>query len=91
MVITMCCLCVLSCVFTTLYRTEYLMHMFDIWHIYAHTASDMHIRSLAYMVYMPYLVGIFVFGTFLANICKVKVQLAVFGIYLQTCGVYMSI
>ena len=52
------------------------MHMLHMWHIYAHKSPYTDIKYLAYVAYMPNLVGIFGSGTYLAITCRVKVAVA---------------
>ena len=62
--------CVSVCVCTTLYRTQFLMHMLHMQHIYTHTSPYIHVK---YLAYMPSLVGIFVHATYLTITSKVEI------------------
>ena len=64
--ITICYMYV--CASVPLYTGDFLMHMFYVWHKYAHTSLDM---PRKFWAYMPTLVGKFLSCTYLAITCEV--------------------
>ena len=66
---------------------EILMCMVHMWHIYTHTSPTYAVKYWTYMSYIPSLVGIFVFGTYLEITCEVEVQFVMFWhIYAKLLG-----
>ena len=55
-------------------------------HLHAYMTLNMHVSCLAYMTYVPKLVGIFLFGTYLAITCKVETEVACVLAYICKIG-----
>ena len=80
------------CACTTLYSTEFLVHMLCMWHIYVHTLTRYaHPLLVMYGIYAQF-VGIFVCGTYFAITYELQVTFGcVFDMYIQTWWVDMHI